>query len=208
MASLNDSRVRSVDDIPGVATRLARQRFIVSWSRALSLGSFAVVLFIVIRIAGDSTNHVWFLPVFVVLAAGILVNVYSLLVRFRLVGVHCPRCDQRFGRVLSALIVVCLSVETPPSRSVAEISPSHSKPFPQESLDSAEVWRSSYYQARGKRCQKRIVGAGRPVREATNIAANADAQLDGKEIDPAGRKRGGPADQRKQQVRQLAIAAQ
>jgi hypothetical protein len=41
------------------------------------------------------------------------------------------------------------------------------------------------------------VGAGRPVREATNIAANADAQLDGKEIDPAGRKRRGPADQLK-----------
>src|ERR1700747_1967493 len=57
--------------------------------------------------------------------------------------------------------------------------------------------------SRGKRCRKRIVGAGRPVREATNIAANADAQLDGKEIDPAGRKRRRPADQREQQVRQL-----
>jgi hypothetical protein len=32
--------------------------------------------------------------------------------------------------------------------------------------------------------------AGRPVREATNIAANADAQLDGKEIDPGGSKTG------------------
>jgi hypothetical protein len=49
------------------------------------------------------------------------------------------------------------------------------------------------------------VGAGRLVREATNIAANADAQLDGKEIDPAGRKRRGPADQRKQQVCQLLL---
>src|SRR6202035_4815011 len=71
-----------------------------------------------------------------------------------------------------------------------------SKPFRRESPESAKLVRS-YYQARGKRCQKRIVGAGRPVREATNIAANADAQLDGKEIDPAGRKRRGPADQRK-----------
>ena len=48
------------------------------------------------------------------------------------------------------------------------------------------------------------MGSGRLAREATNIAANADAQLDGKEIDPAGRKRRGPGDQRKQQVRQLA----
>ena len=31
-------------------------------------------------------------------------------------------------------------------------------------------------------------GAGRPVREATNIAADADAQLDGRDIDPAGRQ--------------------
>ena len=72
----------------------------------------------------------------------------------------------------------------------------HSKPFRRESPERAKLL-SSYYQARGKRCQKRIVGAGRPVREATNIAANADAQLDGKEIDPAGRKRRGPAEQRK-----------
>ena len=72
----------------------------------------------------------------------------------------------------------------------------HSKLFRRESPESAKLV-SSYYQARGKRCQKRIVGAGRPVREATDIAANADAQLDGKEIDPAGRKRRGPADQRK-----------
>jgi hypothetical protein len=75
-------------------------------------------------------------------------------------------------------------------------SPFHSKLFRRESPESAKLV-SSYYQARGKRCQKRVVGAGRPVREATNIAANADAQLDGKEIDPAGRKRRGPADQRK-----------
>jgi hypothetical protein len=67
-----------------------------------------------------------------------------------------------------------------------------------------EVGEAVINQARGKRCQKRIVGAGRPVRETTNIAANADAKLDRKEIDPAGRKRPGPADQRKQQVRQLA----
>ena len=97
MESLNDSRVRSVGDLPTVATRLARQRFIVSHSYVLTVGSFAVVLFIVLKIAGNSTNRVWFLPVFVVLAAGILVNAYSLLVRFRLVGVRCPRCEQRFG---------------------------------------------------------------------------------------------------------------
>ena len=72
----------------------------------------------------------------------------------------------------------------------------HSKLFRRESPESAKLV-SSYYQARGKQCQKRIVGAGRPVREATNIAANADAQLDGKEIDPAGRKRRGAVDQRK-----------
>src|ERR1700674_1000573 len=75
-------------------------------------------------------------------------------------------------------------------------SPFHSKLFRRESPESTKLV-SSYYQARGKRCQKRVVGTGRPVREATNIAANADAQLDGKEIDPAGRKRRGPADQRK-----------
>jgi hypothetical protein len=80
---------------------------------------------------------------------------------------------------------------TAPSRSAY-----FTKPFRRESPESAKLV-SSYYQARGKQCQKRIVGAGRPVREATNIAANADAQLDGKEIDPAGRKRRGPADQRK-----------
>jgi hypothetical protein len=57
MESLNDSRVRSVDDIPTVATRLARQRFIVSHSYALIVGSFAVVLFIVLKIAGHSTNR-------------------------------------------------------------------------------------------------------------------------------------------------------
>ena len=71
-----------------------------------------------------------------------------------------------------------------------------SKLFRRESPESAKLV-SSYYQARGKRCQKPIVGAGRPVREATDIAANGDAQLDGKEIDPAGRKRRGAADQRK-----------
>jgi N-acetylmuramoyl-L-alanine amidase CwlA len=80
---------------------------------------------------------------------------------------------------------------TAPSRSAY-----FTKPFRRESPESAKLV-SSYYQARGKQCQKRIVGAGRPVREATNIAANADAQLDGKEIDPAGRKRRGPAEQRK-----------
>ena len=37
-----------------------------------------------------------------------------------------------------------------------------------------EVGEAVIIQARGKRCQKRIVGAGRPVREATNIAANVD----------------------------------
>jgi hypothetical protein len=37
-------------------------------------------------------------------------------------------------------------------------------------------------------------GAGRPVREATNIGANEDAPSDGKEIDPEGRKgRRGPS---------------
>ena len=77
MESLNDYSVRSIDDLPRVATRLRYQRFIVNNSRALALGGFAVVLFIVLRVAGDSTNHVWFLPVFAVLGAGILVNVYS-----------------------------------------------------------------------------------------------------------------------------------
>jgi hypothetical protein len=96
MDSLNDGRVRWVDDLPTVATRLARQRFIVANSRALALGAFAVVLFIVVRIV-YFTKRMWFIAVFVVLGAGILVNVYSLLVRFRLVGVRCPRCEQRYG---------------------------------------------------------------------------------------------------------------
>jgi hypothetical protein len=48
--------------------------------------------------------------------------------------------------------------------------------------------------SRGERCQRRVAGAGRHVREATNIGANEDAPSDGKEIDPEGRKgRGGPS---------------
>jgi hypothetical protein len=97
MKSLNDVPVRSVDDLPTVAGWLARQRFIASNSRALTLVPFALVLFIVIRVAGDSTSHVWFMPVIAVLGLGFVVNIYSLLVRFRLVGVRCPRCNQRFG---------------------------------------------------------------------------------------------------------------
>jgi hypothetical protein len=97
MKSLNDVLVRSVDDLPTVAGRLARQRFIASNSRPLALVPFAVVLFIVIRVAGDSTSHVWFLPVIAVLGLGIVVNIYSLLVTFHLVGIRCPQCNQRFG---------------------------------------------------------------------------------------------------------------
>jgi hypothetical protein len=95
--SPNDFPMRSVDDLRTVAAKLGRQRFIVSNSRALALVSFAVVLFIVIRVAGDSTNRVWFLPVIAVLGLGMVVSIYSLLVRFRLVGVRCPQCSQRFG---------------------------------------------------------------------------------------------------------------
>ena len=53
-----------------------------------------------------------------------------------------------------------------------------------------------------EQCQRR---AGRLVLEGTNVAENADAQLDKKEIDPAGRKRRGLSDQGEQKVRQLTL---
>jgi hypothetical protein len=74
MESLKDCHVRSVNEIPAAAAGLARQRFILTNSRALALGVFGVVLFVFIKIGGNSTNHVWFLSVFLVLAAGIVVN--------------------------------------------------------------------------------------------------------------------------------------
>ena len=97
MGTLDNWQFRSVDDFPGVAGRLGRQRFMANNSRALALGSFAVVLFLVVRIGGNSANRLWMLPVLTVLVLGIAVNVYSLLIRFRVLGVRCPRCTQRFG---------------------------------------------------------------------------------------------------------------
>ena len=68
----------------------SRQRFAVNNSRGLALGCFAIGLLAVTTLEGNSTNHVWILAVFAVLAAGIGLTIYSLLVRFRILGVLLP----------------------------------------------------------------------------------------------------------------------
>jgi len=115
----------------------------------------------------------------------------------------CEVYDGNFELINGRTIdIPCQLIEERLPRQGIEISPFHSKPSAaaREREVSEEVIISPREQ-----CQRLIVGAGRPVLEGTNIAKNADAQLDGKEIDPAGRKRRGPSDQRNQQVRQLAL---
>jgi hypothetical protein len=88
------AQITCLDDVPTVAHVAAQQEFLHRWYRLVAIIPFMVVLFVVTKFFGKSSNP---FPVAVVFAslvwAGAIVG-YTIYLRFAL---RCPVCGWRFG---------------------------------------------------------------------------------------------------------------
>ena len=78
--------------------RLNRQlQFLRKYWHVIALAPFAITIFVLLRFYGNSTNRLVDIPIYLTLGWAGAVIIYSLIVTFRTMFIHCPRCRWRFG---------------------------------------------------------------------------------------------------------------
>jgi hypothetical protein len=87
-------QITCLDDVPDIAAKAARQRFLGKWYRPIGLVPFAVVVFTYLKFFPQSTSPIPIVLVFASLIWAMVVAGYSIVLRFT---VRCPACGRRFG---------------------------------------------------------------------------------------------------------------
>ena len=91
-----ETQIKSLDDVPSVARRAARERFFIRWYRAVALAPVTLYILIGLKFFGDDPmTDFWTDVLYATLAWGIAVAVYAFCVSFW--GFSCPVCGWRFG---------------------------------------------------------------------------------------------------------------
>lgn len=91
-----ETQIKSLDDVPSVARRAARERFFIRRYHAVALAPFAVFIFISLKFFPDaSAGNFWMGGLVATLVWAIAVVGYAFYVTFW--GFSCPVCGWRFG---------------------------------------------------------------------------------------------------------------
>jgi len=93
-ASMNQSRLQSLDDIPDVARRAERQKFLNRWYKPVAIAPFFVLLVLDEFFFPQSRSPLLLAVAFLTLGWGGAVAAYAL---FLLLSLRCPRCGARYG---------------------------------------------------------------------------------------------------------------
>jgi hypothetical protein len=88
------TEITCLDDVPSVARVAAQQEFLHRWYGLVAIVPFMVVLFIVTKFFGKSSNPIPVIFVFASLLWATVVMGYTIYLRFAL---KCPACGWRFG---------------------------------------------------------------------------------------------------------------